>query len=162
MSSRSAAAWMLAALVVESTCLPHWLPVRWVPQVSLLILIFGALKEGPMAGCLLGTLLGLGHAVFSAMPAPQLIGIYAALGALAGAARRFVFLESPLTHWLVPAALSLAVEWAFFLAMPWDDRPLGPGDFFAAVRASNLPVTWLLCGLVYAGIEGRLFPRKKP
>ncbi len=152
---------MAAALLAETAILPHWVPVRWVPQFSFLILLFAALKYGARAGVLLGLALGAGQSMFSAMPAGTLVGVYAILGGTAGSAKKMVFLESPLAQWLSPIAFGLLTELAFFWMMPWDDRPLGFGDYTGMIRASNLPVTWLLSGFVYVWCDRRIFLRKR-
>lgn len=160
-SAARAAFWMAAALVAEAALLPHWLPARWIPQVSFLILLFTSLRQGVKTGLALGFLLGAGHSLFSAMPAGELIWIYALLGAAAGASKNFIFLESPLAQWLAPVGFGLLAEAVFFLKMPWDDAPFGLGDFAAMIRASNLPLTWILSGFVYLWLERRLRPRKR-
>lgn len=152
---------MTAALLAEATLLPHWIPMRWIPQISFLILLYSALKDGARAGMLLGVLLGIEQALFSALPPGSMLWIYAALGGAAGMAKRFIFLESPLAQWLAPVGFGLLVQWVFFLMMPWDDTPLGLADFTAMLRTSNFPVTWLLSGAVYAWCERRLFFQKK-
>lgn len=152
---------MIAALLAEATLLPHWVPVRWIPQVSFLILLFGSLRGGMRTGIALGFVLGAGQSLFSAMPAGTVIAVYTVLGGAAGAARSFVFLESPLAQWLVPVGFGLLVEAAFFLMIPWDDEPLGLSDYMGMIRASNLPVSWLLSGAVYAFCDRRIFSQKK-
>lgn len=153
--------WMTAALVAEAALLPHWIPVRWIPQISFLILLFVSLRHGMKTGFVTGLWLGAGHSLFSAMPPGELIWIYAALGTVAGASKNFIFLESPLAQWLAPVGFGLLAEAVFFFKMPWDDAPFGFGDFAAMIRASNLPVTWILSGFVYFWLDRRLRPRKK-
>lgn len=156
-----AAFWMLAALLLEAAFFPHWFAVRWIPQASFLILLFAALKGGVRAGLALGFVLGAAQSLFTALPAGQVIGVYAGLGVAAGAARSLVFLESPIAQWLAPIGFGLLAELIFFWMMPWTDQPLGFGDFSRMIRASNLPITWLLSGFVYAWCDRRLFAVKK-
>lgn len=151
--------WILAALGIEATLLPHWLPVRWIPQFSFLILLFAALRSGFYGGTALGLLLGMGQAFFSAIPGFGVIWVYAGLGALAGASKRVVFIESPLAQWLTPVGFGLLTELAFFWMMPWDDAPLGWGDFAGLIRAPSLPLTWLLSGAVYGVCHRSLFSK---
>lgn len=153
--------WMLAALLVEAALLPHWVPIRWVPQISFLILLFAALKEGLWTGVWMGAALGAGQALFSALSPTGVIAVYAGLGAAAGAAKNLVFLESPLAQWIAPVVFGLMVEAVFFWMMPWDETPLGLGDYAAMIRASNLPVTWLLSGFVFVWCDRALFSRKR-
>lgn len=143
------AAWIALSLLIESTVLPHWLPIRWVPQVSFLIFLFAALRSGVAAGLILGLVLGAGQAFLSSIPGLGVVWIYAGLGLLAGAAKSLVFLESPLAQWTAPIGFGLLAEVLFFWMMPWDDVPLGWGEFFRMVRASSLPLTWVLAGPVY-------------
>lgn len=152
---------MIAALIVEAALLPHWLPVRWVPQVSFLILLFGAVKGGPKTGALLGLLFGAGQTLFIALPVSTTLLIYAALGVAAGYARRFVFLESPLAQIALPAGFGLLTELIFFWKMPWDDAPPGFGDFLQMLGTSNLLLTCLLSVAVYAWYDRRLAPPKR-
>lgn len=152
---------MLTALLLEAAFFPHWFVARWIPQVSFLILLFAALKGGIRVGIVLGLTLGMAQSLFTAFPADQVIWVYAGLGAVAGAAKSLVFLESPIAQWLAPVGFGLLTELVFFWMMPWDENPLGFWDFSRMIRFSNLPVTWLLSGFVYAWCDRRLFAPKK-
>lgn len=140
---------MLAALLLESVILPHWLPVRWIPQISFLIFLFASLGSGVRAGVILGGSLGAAQAFLNAMPGLGILWVYAGLGLLAGASKNVIFLESPLAQWLAPVGFGILAELLFFWMMPWDEAPLGWGDFWGLLRASNLGVTCLLSGMVY-------------
>lgn len=152
-----AAAWMLASLIVESAVLPHWIPIRWIPQFSFLILLFAALRSGIRSGVILGLVLGAGQAFLSAIPGFAVVWVYVGVGALAGAAKSLVFLESPLAQWLSPIGFGLLAETMFFWMMPWDDAPLGWSSFWRMIRASNLPLTCVLSGFVYAACHRFIF-----
>lgn len=152
--------WMLAALLAETTLLPQWVAVRWIPQISFLVLLFTSLRGGMRVGLALGLLLGIFQSLFTALPGERVIWIYAGLGAAAGAAKNLIFIESPLAQWFAPIGFGLLTEFVFFWMMPWDDTPLGFGEFIRMIRASNLPITCVLSGFVYAACDRRLFSRK--
>jgi len=147
----------LLALVVESA-LAAWMPVRFVPQASLLAAVAAGLVLGPGEGLLVAAVLGLGADALSG----SLLGQQAMLRILEVVATRGIAAHLDLRHGfplivfvtvmtLADAALLVLGSW-FFLGLTFHGSEVGG----VLVRAAVTGVCAPFVGSLARGLVDRL------
>jgi len=140
-------------VIVETSLFRILHPIGWIPQVSFLIMVFSGLRSGPRVGLTLGCLLGLFLGSLGGEALWLMVLLYGLVGWTAGMLRSLVFLESPVTQCLVPAAFFVAVECSRFFMLKSSAIDLSWLSFWQTLPSTPILVTMIIAPLVFMRVD---------
>jgi rod shape-determining protein MreD len=151
---------ILAAVAIESS-LSFLFPLSFAfPHLSIAVLVFTALQEGPAAGFRLGLWLGFLLDALSVERFGFFTALYAFVGFSCGALRGKVFAEAFISQWLIPSTAYLFVIFATAAAFPAYEDAAGLAGFFSLVKGSPFFATAITSPFVFMLCEKTLRTRK--